>query len=83
MLRGAALSPRLTLPPRPAPGSLCGSLGEGPSHVFSQGAYLCGFAQIHVNESVMIHVNLSKLWEIVEDRGAWHAIDCEVAKSQT
>ena len=28
-------------------------------------------------------MNLSKLWEIVEDRGAWHAIVCEVAKSQT
>ena len=24
-------------------------------------------------------MNLSKLWETVEDRGAWHAIDHEVA----
>ena len=28
-------------------------------------------------------MNLSKLWEIMEDRGAWHAADCGVAKSQT
>ena len=27
-------------------------------------------------------VNLSKLWEQVEDRGAWHATVREVAKSQ-
>ena len=27
-------------------------------------------------------VNLSKLREIVEDRGAWRAIVCEVSKSQ-
>ena len=28
-------------------------------------------------------MNLSKLWEIVEDRGAWHALVYGVAKSQT
>ena len=28
-------------------------------------------------------VNLSKLWKIVEDRGAWHAVIHRVAKSQT
>ena len=28
-------------------------------------------------------VNLSKLWEIVEDRGVWHAIVHGVTKSQT
>ena len=28
-------------------------------------------------------INLSKLWEIVEDRGAWHASVHGVAKSQT
>ena len=28
-------------------------------------------------------VNLRKLWEIVEDRGAWHAAVHGVAKSQT
>ena len=28
-------------------------------------------------------MNLSKLWEIVEDRGAWHAAVQGVAKSQT
>ena len=28
-------------------------------------------------------MNLSKLWEIMEDRGAWHAAACGVAKSQT
>ena len=27
--------------------------------------------------------NLSKLWEIVEDRGAWHATVYGVAKGQT
>ena len=28
-------------------------------------------------------MNLSKLWEIVEDRGAWHAAARGVAKNQT
>ena len=28
-------------------------------------------------------MNLSKFWEIAEDRGAWHAIVHGVAKSQT
>ena len=28
-------------------------------------------------------MNLSKLWEIVEDRGAWHATIHGVTKSQT
>ena len=28
-------------------------------------------------------INLSKLWETVEDRGAWHASVHGVAKSQT
>ena len=28
-------------------------------------------------------INLSKIWEIVEDRGAWHDAVHEVAKSQT
>ena len=31
----------------------------------------------------LIDMNLSKLWEIVEDRGAWCVIVHEVAKSQT
>ena len=30
-----------------------------------------------------IDMNLSKLREIVEDRGAWHAVVHEVTKSQT
>ena len=30
-----------------------------------------------------IDVSLSKLWEVVEDRGAWHATVHGVAKSQT
>ena len=30
-----------------------------------------------------VDVNLSKLWEIVEDRGAWHATVHGVAKSGT
>ena len=28
-------------------------------------------------------MNLSKLWEIVKNRGAWHAVVREVAKSWT
>ena len=28
-------------------------------------------------------MDLSKLWEIVEDRGAWHATVYRVTKSQT
>ena len=28
-------------------------------------------------------MNLSKLWEIVEDRGAWHAVVHGVAEYQT
>ena len=27
-------------------------------------------------------VSLSQLWEIMKDRGAWHAVDHGVAKSQ-
>ena len=30
-----------------------------------------------------VNMNLSKPWEIVEDRGAWHAIVNEVTKSWT
>ena len=30
-----------------------------------------------------IDMNLSKLWEIVEDKGAWHATVHGVTKSQT
>ena len=30
-----------------------------------------------------IDMNLSKLWEIVEDRGTWCAADHRVTKSQT
>ena len=28
-------------------------------------------------------MSLNKLWETVEDRGAWHAAACGVTKSQT
>ena len=28
-------------------------------------------------------MNLSKLWQVVKDREAWHAVVHEVAKSQT
>ena len=31
----------------------------------------------------LMDMSLSKLWEIVEDRGDWHAIVHGVAKSQT
>ena len=30
-----------------------------------------------------VDMNLSKLWEIVEDRGTWHSAVDGVAKSQT
>ena len=30
-----------------------------------------------------VGMNLSKFWEVVEDRGAWLAVVHEVAKSQT
>ena len=30
-----------------------------------------------------VDMNLSKFWEIVKDREAWHAAVCGVAKSQT
>ena len=30
-----------------------------------------------------VDMNLSKLWEIVEDRGAWYAAVHRVAKNQT
>ena len=29
-----------------------------------------------------LDMSLSKLWEIVKDRGAWRATDCGAAKSQ-
>ena len=31
----------------------------------------------------LMDMNLSKFWEIVKERGAWHAAVHEVAKSQT
>ena len=29
----------------------------------------------------LMDMNFHKLWEVVEDRGAWHAAFCEVAKN--
>ena len=31
----------------------------------------------------LMHMNLSKLWEMVKDRKAWHAAVHEVANGQT
>ena len=31
----------------------------------------------------LMDMSLSKLWEMVKDRGAWHAAVCVVTKSQT
>ena len=31
----------------------------------------------------LVNMNLRKLWEIVEDKGAWHAAVHRVTKSQT
>ena len=36
-----------------------------------------------VNITDSMDMKLSKLWEIVEDRGAWRALIHEAAKSQT
>ena len=33
--------------------------------------------------TALMHVNLSKFWEIVEDKGAWHAVVRAVANSKT
>ena len=35
-----------------------------------------------ITDSKDTNLNLGKLWEIVEDRGAWHAAVYGVAKSQ-
>ena len=35
------------------------------------------------NVTNSVDMNLSKVWEIMEDRGAWHAIVHGVAKSWT
>ena len=35
-----------------------------------------------VNDNPLKYMNLSKLWEIVEDRGAWHSADHGVVKSR-
>ena len=34
-----------------------------------------------INDSM--YLSLSKLWEIVKEREAWHAVVCGVKKSQT
>ena len=34
------------------------------------------------NITVSMDMNFSKLWEIVEDRGAWYAVVCVVTKSR-
>ena len=37
----------------------------------------------NITNSVDMDMNFSKVWEIVEDRGAWRATLHEVTKSQT
>ena len=46
---------------------------------------MVSFMFIHIHRLTInpMNMNLSKLWEIVKDRGAWHATIHEVAKNQT
>ena len=48
-------------------------------------SYIHGVLEDEMLDSITdsMNRNLSKLWETVEDRGAWHAIVHGVVKSQT
>ena len=61
-----------------------GKLEETVSHLF-EGKRRRGWQRMTWLGSIKnsMDVNLSKLWEIVEDRGVWHAIVHGVTKSQT
>ena len=48
----------------------------------SEGKRRSGWQRIRQLDSITdsMHMNLSKLWETVEDRGAWHAVVHGVAE---
>ena len=61
------------------------SLGKSLMLVKIEGRKIRGHQRMKwlVGITVAINMNLSKLWEIVKDRGAWRAAVHGVTKSQT